>query len=432
MSISVRKLKLTIINEDSELRKQQYQFLRDSQYAQYQALNKAMGYLMTGYLTHGINTEEFKEWKKNLKNSNPIFSDIQCGRGIDTLSAVTQKAKKDFEASLRNGMLKGERSCTNYKRTFPLMTRGRDLKFYEQDGDVFIKWVNKITFKVIFNKRKENTLELQHTLQKVLNREYKIAQSSLEFDRNNNLILNLSMDIPFVQQEEFIKGRVLGVDLGINVPCYMSLNDKIYVRKALGNINDFLRVRQQMQERRRELQKALVLTKGGKGRNKKLQALNRLKEKEANFVKTYNHTLSKRVVDFAKQNKVEEIHLEKLTSEGLGNTILRNWSFYQLQQDIEYKAKRVGIKVVYVDPQYTSQMCSKCGHIAKENRPKETKGQEYFKCTKCGNEMNADHNASINIARLKEGESLKTKYEEQKRLEEEFFKSKLIESVDTI
>lgn len=432
MSISVRKLKLTIINEDSELRKQQYQFLRDSQYAQYQALNKAMGYLMTGYLTHGINTEEFKEWKKNLKNSNSIFSDIQCGRGIDTLSAVTQKAKKDFEASLRNGMLKGERSCTNYKRTFPLMTRGRDLKFYEQDGDVFIKWVNKITFKVIFNKRKENTLELQHTLQKILNGEYKIAQSSLEFDRNNNLILNLSMDIPFVQQEEFIKGRVLGVDLGINVPCYMSLNDKIYVRKALGNINDFLRVRQQMQERRRELQKALVLTKGGKGRNKKLQALNRLKEKEANFVKTYNHTLSKRVIDFAKQNKVEEIHLEKLTSEGLGNTILRNWSFYQLQQDIEYKAKRVGIKVVYVDPQYTSQMCSKCGHIAKENRPKETKGQEYFKCTKCGNEMNADHNASINIARLKEGESLKTKYEEQKRLEEEFFKSKLIESVDTI
>ena len=152
MSISVRKLKLTIINEDSELRKQQYQFLRDSQYAQYQALNKAMGYLMTGYLTYGINAEEFKEWKKNLKNSNPIFSDIQCGRGIDTLSAVTQKTKKDFEASLRNGMLKGERSCINYKRTFPIMTRGRDLKFYEQDGDVFIKWVNKITFKVIFNK----------------------------------------------------------------------------------------------------------------------------------------------------------------------------------------------------------------------------------------------------------------------------------------
>ena len=37
--ITVRKLKLTIVNEDEELRKEQYKFIRDSQYAQYQALN---------------------------------------------------------------------------------------------------------------------------------------------------------------------------------------------------------------------------------------------------------------------------------------------------------------------------------------------------------------------------------------------------------
>ena len=47
---------------------------------------------------------------------------------------------------------------------------------------------------------------------------------------------------------------------------------------------------------------------------------------------------------------------------------------------------------------YTSQTCSRCGHVDKENR----QTQEKFVCTKCGFELNADHNAAINIARSEE------------------------------
>ena len=44
------------------------------------------------------------------------------------------------------------------------------------------------------------------------------------------------------------------------------------------------------------------MVKGGKGRNKKLQALDRIKDKERNFVKTYNHMISKNIVEFAKNH----------------------------------------------------------------------------------------------------------------------------------
>ena len=47
---------------------------------------------------------------------------------------------------------------------------------------------------------------------------------------------------------------------------------------------------------------------------------------------------------------------------------------------------------------YTSQKCSRCGHIDKENR----QTQEKFVCTQCDFELNADHNAAINIARATE------------------------------
>ena len=91
--ITVRKLKLTIVNEDEELRKEQYKFIRDSQYAQYQALYLGMGYIMAGYLANNrdVKSEGFKEYQKNLKNSNPIFEGLELGKGIDTLSSVTQK-----------------------------------------------------------------------------------------------------------------------------------------------------------------------------------------------------------------------------------------------------------------------------------------------------------------------------------------------------
>ena len=395
--ITVRKLKLVIINEDKELLKEQYRFIRDSQYAQYRALNLGMGYLMTGYLASNkdIKSEYFKEWQKGLKNSNPIFKDISFGKGVDTLSAVTQKVKKDFSAALKNGMAKGERTSTNYKRTFPLITRGRNLTFYEQDGDIFIKWVNKIVFKVVFNARKENTLELQHTLQKVINGEYKLSQSSLEFDRNNNLILNLTMDISFKQEDNLIKDRVLGVDLGVKYPAYVCLNDDTYKREHIGEALELIKQREQYQARRRRTQQQLKNVKGGKGRHKKLKNLDRLSDCERNFAKTYNHMISKRIVEFAKKHKCEYIHLEKLTKDGFDNTILRNWSYYELQQMIEYKADRLGIKVRYVNPAFTSQTCSRCGNIDKESR----QTQETFVCTKCGFKLNADHNAAINIAR---------------------------------
>ena len=395
--ITVRKLKLVVVNEDKELMNEQYRFIRDSQYAQYQALNLGMGYLMTGYLASNrdIKSEDFKEWQKGLKNSNPIFKDISFGKGVDTLSAVTQKVKKDFSTALKNGMAKGERTSTNYKRTFPLITRGRNLTFYEQDGDIFIKWVNKIVFKVVFNARKENTLELQHTLQKVINGEYKLSQSSLEFDRNNNLILNLTMDISFKQEDNLIKDRVLGVDLGVKYPAYVCLNDDTYKREHIGEALELIKQREQYQARRRRTQQQLKNVKGGKGRHKKLKNLDRLSDCERNFAKTYNHMISKRIVEFAKKHKCEYIHLEKLTKDGFDNTILRNWSYYELQQMIEYKADRLGIKVRYVNPAYTSQTCSRCGNIDKENR----QTQETFVCTKCGFKLNADHNAAINIAR---------------------------------
>lgn len=400
--ITVRKLKLIIINEDKKIINEKYNFIRNAQYAQYQGLNLAMSILTNAYLlsNRDIKSDIFKDAQKSLTNSNILFKNIPFGTGIDSKSCIIQKVKKDFSTSLKNGLARGERTITNYKRTFPLMTRGRDLKFcYENEKDeIIIKWVNKIVFKVVLGRKDKNYLELRHTLNKVINKEYKVMQSSIYFDKNNNLMLNLTLDIPYNKDVEYVENRTLGVDLGLKYPAYVCLSDNTFIRQHIGESLELLKQREQFRSRRKRLQQQLRNVNGGKGRNKKLSALNKLSDCERNFAKTYNHMISKRIVEFAKNNKCQFINLESLTKDGFNDNILSNWSYYELQNMIEYKADRENIKVRYVNPAYTSQTCSRCKNTDKENR----QTQEKFKCTKCGFELNADHNASINIARALE------------------------------
>ena len=73
---------------------------------------------------------------------------------------------------------------------------------------------------------------------------------------------------------------------------------------------------------------------------------------------------------------------------GLNRAILASgWG--QLERKLVYKAGQV----IKVDPAYTSQACSRCGHTAKSNRP----SQAVFACGACGFQAHADHNAAVNI-----------------------------------
>jgi len=73
---------------------------------------------------------------------------------------------------------------------------------------------------------------------------------------------------------------------------------------------------------------------------------------------------------------------------------MHSWSFKRLRGFLEYKAEERGCSVAGIDPRYTSQRCSHCGHIEKANR----RSQSVFKCRACTFELNADLNASRNIA----------------------------------
>jgi putative transposase len=77
---------------------------------------------------------------------------------------------------------------------------------------------------------------------------------------------------------------------------------------------------------------------------------------------------------------------------GLNRRILRNgWGLARSM--LEYKCAWHGVTLVAVPPAYSSQQCSRCRHIAADNR----KTQAPFACVECGHTENADKNAAHNI-----------------------------------
>ncbi len=137
------------------------------------------------------------------------------------------------------------------------------------------------------------------------------------------------------------------------------------------------------------------------GRAKRVDKIREQKGKERRWMSDVNHKLSKSIVEIASPHDNPVIVLERL--DGIRdrvraskrfNRMMSSWAFRQLNDFIQYKADKLGIEVLYVDPRNTSKACNKCGHATRSNRP----SQSQFRCVSCGYTCNADANAAINIA----------------------------------
>lgn len=160
----------------------------------------------------------------------------------------------------------------------------------------------------------------------------------------------------------------------------------------------------QYREKRQKV-RGSIQRKGTKGKTQSCKRgcaklLKRLKGKERTTATIQNHTIAKHIVQSAKEQgkgiAIEDLTNIRFTSKRRNKkfrTKLGRWSFGQLRSFLEYKAALSGVKLVVVEPAYTSKTCSVCHHIGDRNN-------KSFKCNNCGNNMDADVNASLNIATL--------------------------------
>ncbi len=208
-----------------------------------------------------------------------------------------------------------------------------------------------------------------------------IKINQIEIDNEYSYI---SVTIP--EKEQIVTDKFVGIDLNTTGHTAVVANPETGKILKLGKKANHIHTK--YKNIRRSLQKL--------GKYKKVK---QIKNRESNIIKNLNHEISKVIVDYAlksnsgiKLENLKGIRDNKKHSKSFKYS-LNSWSFYQLQQMIEYKSKLQGIPVIYIEPAYTSKLCSRCGHIGYRN-------DKEFKCLNidCGHVDHADVNAAFNIA----------------------------------
>ncbi len=180
----------------------------------------------------------------------------------------------------------------------------------------------------------------------------------------------------------------IGVDFG--------LTDLVVTSDGVKHSADWINsYREQKQKVRSSIQR--------KGTRSSKRLLKRLSGKERTTATILNHTISKSLVQSAKEQgkgiAIEDLTNIRFTSKRRNKkfrTKLGRWNFGQLRSFLEYKSLLNGVQLVVVEPAYTSQTCSCCKHIGKRTN-------KVFKCTNQNCEvdvLDSDYNASLNIASL--------------------------------
>ncbi len=139
--------------------------------------------------------------------------------------------------------------------------------------------------------------------------------------------------------------------------------------------------------------------KGGKNREKSKQKIAKLHFKIANVRKHALHQVSDYVTAKIKPSVVvlEDLNVKGMMANHHLAKAIADASFAELSGQIQYKAQWQGIDVVLAGRFYpSSKTCSACG----EKKPYLKLSERTFVCPSCGNIIDRDLNAALNLAAL--------------------------------
>jgi transposase len=192
-------------------------------------------------------------------------------------------------------------------------------------------------------------------------------------------------------------GRIVGIDRGIAVSAALSTGELLHAPGLTGR----------ERTRLRRLERKLARARRGSGRHGRVRlAIARLRARETDRRKDWAEKTSTSIARRFDVIRVEDLKITNMTRSakgtrespgrnvrakaGLNRGILRSrWGL--LVRRLEQKAPG---RVEKINPAFTSQRCSACGHVDANSR----ESQARFVCTACGNAGNADVNAARNIA----------------------------------
>ena len=213
----------------------------------------------------------------------------------------------------------------------------------------------------------------------------------------------LSVAVEFEPEKSELGNEVIGIDLGIKnlATCsdgttYPNINKTKTVKK----------LKKKQRRLQRSISRKYIMNKKGENYSKTCNIIKserkllRIHHRLANIRQNHRHQITSGLI----KRKPSVIVLEDLNVRGMMSNrhlakAVQEQGFYEFRRQIEYKAQWSGITVIIADRYYpSSKTCIACGHVKKNLQLSE----RIYHCEECGNEIDRDLQAAINLRRYGE------------------------------
>lgn len=299
-------------------------------------------------------------WRKKIKNN------------IQLHTFVYKRIRKHLPSQLAISCIKQAAGIVKKSKTKPIIKSSSPRFNFPRNASLK---GNTLVLRLL-KTREEFKLSIPTFYKKYFS--WDVKESQLRIDKKGRCFFLFTFSKEVNARDNGSQTSVLGIDLGVNNLAVCSDGRFFNSSKVKQTKRKFKYLRSKLQ---------------AKGTLSAKRLLRKISKRETRFMAWINHNVSKQIVSNFNGNKIVMENLKGIRKSGKGkrmNTMLSNWSFYQLQFFIQYKAEREGIVVDRVKPNYTSQICHKCGELG-------SRCGSSFSCH-CGLSYDADLNASKNLA----------------------------------
>ena len=364
------KLALSFIDDDLIKYKDLCKELFEMQYLSSKACNRVMSFL------YADKQQEFimKDAGDSIPTSKELYNKSLKGYLYDCLKLVMVSSysanvaqtesfvESQFAKDVKKGLLKGDVSLTNFRRNNALYLHNGSYEFIETDKGIGVK-LN------LFNRNKSKELGLKTgqlsfllprmnkyekaIIYKMITGEYKQGAATLTYNKKKKKWM-LGMAFTF-EQKKCTGENTLIVRLDSEVLMKLAVKNgdthKLHKMKYYDSFVPGLEELQHMQRRMFAMRQSYgnatriaSANNAGKGYKKRAVKLIELGNKEARFRDTFNHKISRYIVDIAKRYDCGLIELEDFSK--VENAAFGDWTYYDLEQKIIYKAQEEGIETM--------------------------------------------------------------------------------------
>jgi len=209
-----------------------------------------------------------------------------------------------------------------------------------------------------------------------------IKTMTIKRDRINRFFVFFVAECEQETKEKGSKGAI-GIDMGLN--SLIATSDGVLVK----NPRFLKRSEEKLKRRQKTLSKR---DKGSKNRRKARYKVAKLHERIANQRKDFMHKLTTELASKYEMFAVEDLQIKNMLNNRSLSKSISDASWGMFLKLLSCKAESANLKVVTVNPDNTSRICSNCGNIKEISL-----SERIYNCEKCGLSIDRDINAANNI-----------------------------------